>query len=388
MRYVRGVAQKFAAERAISANCVSFVVVDENFRLHAEACAYLASLRAVDRSVNTERVYAGRIARLLNYCEQEMLAWRKLSIDDLRRYLNSLVAQPITHELRSGEVTNQFRSNKTANAIVGTACEFLRYAASRDWVSSELIADLSQPKYLSRPLRGHDWGEDQQHRTIRARTLKLKEIEMAPVTFSHEQLAMVCRAATAARDRFLVLLLAETGIRIGEALGLRREDMHLLQSNGPLGCHTGGPHLHVRRRPNANGALAKSRYPRSIPVTTSLVDAYADYQYVRDEQLAGRDESDFVFVNLSRPPLGAPMRYHNVKKMFDRMAVVVGFPVRPHVFRHTAATRWLAAGTPRDVTQSLLGHASDASMDIYSHPSDGAKRQAVERAAASLEHDE
>jgi integrase/recombinase XerD len=37
-------------------------------------------------------------------------------------------------------------------------------------------------------------------------------------------------------------------MRIGEALGLRREDMHLLPDSRVLGCRHEGPHVHVRRR--------------------------------------------------------------------------------------------------------------------------------------------
>jgi len=39
-----------------------WVVVDPDYALHVEATAFLAGLQAADRSVNTERVYAGRVA--------------------------------------------------------------------------------------------------------------------------------------------------------------------------------------------------------------------------------------------------------------------------------------------------------------------------------------
>lgn len=133
-------------------------------------------------------------------------------------------------------------------------------------------------------------------------------------------------------------------MRIGETLGLRREDMHLLSNSASLGCRVAGPHVHVRRRANANGALAKSRFPRSIPVTEELVGLYADYAHERDRvgEAAG---CDMVFVNLYRQPLGRPLGYHNAKDMFDRLARRAGFAVRPHVLRHTAATRWVRCGS-------------------------------------------
>jgi len=181
------------------------------------------------------------------------------------------------------------------------------------------------------------------------------------------------------RDKLLVAILAESGMRIGEALGLRREDMHLLASNNVLGCSVRDPHIHVRRRANANGSLAKSRFPRSIPVTAGVVDLYADYQFERSEIPEG-DSSDFVFVNLYKPPLGEPLCYHNAKKLFERLSVSMGFSLRPHMFRHSAATRWLESGTPRDVVQALLGHVSPVSMSVYVHPTNESMRAAVEHA--------
>src|SRR4029077_19088420 len=108
--------------------------------------------------------------------------------------------------------------------------------------------------------------------------------------------------------------------------------------HGPFG-HAGMPgarlHIHVRRRANVNGALAKSRYPRTVPVPDDVVGLYADYQHERSR--AGADASDMVFVNLFRPPVGRPMSYANTKDLFDRLAIQLGFAVRPHMLRHTAA---------------------------------------------------
>lgn len=76
------------------------------------------------------------------------------------------------------------------------------------------------------------------------------------------------------------------------------------------------------------------------------------------------------------------MSYANTKELFDRLGRACGFPVRPHMFRHTAATRWLEAGAAPDVVQALLGHVSFASTAIYLHASRERMRDALERTAA------
>jgi integrase/recombinase XerD len=373
----------FTAERAISPvdGSHTFVVVDQDYVIHREASAYLAWLRSADCSPNTERVYAGRVALFLTYCANHRWDWHAISLDDLARFLRALVTVPLARQTISttSSAKIKYRSNGTANAIMTSVCEFLRFSATRGWVSTEFAQNLSHPKYLRHAPPGYDWGEDQQFRIVNGRAIRFREVETAPESLTSDEIATVMGVLTHWRDRLLIALLAATGVRIGEALGLRREDMHLLSTSASLGCSVRGPHLHVRRRINANGALGKSRQPRSIPVTAELVELYAEYQYERSS-VRGGDDSDFVFVNLYRPPIGAPLRYHNAKKLFERLSETVGFAVRPHMLRHSAASRWLEEGTPRDVVQALLGHVSPTSMSRYFHPSDAAKRGAVERA--------
>ncbi|MGW5440490.1 tyrosine-type recombinase/integrase [Nocardia asteroides] len=373
----------FVAERAVlpSDESVAWVIVDSEYRLHAEGCAFLAGLRALDRSPNTERVYAGRIALYLSYCAAAGLAWSQITAVALAGFLRWLTEAPLPDRTRKPQLRNRFRSESTANAIVTTVCEFLRFGSRHGWVPAEVVERLSIPKYLRFLPPGMDAGEDGQRRTVMVKTVRYRIAEPGYEWLTGEQIEVLLGLTRNARDRFLVALMACTGIRIGEALGLRREDLHLLSGSRALGCQVLGPHLHVvRRRRNANSALAKTLKPRSIPVTLDIVGLYADAQFERD-RIARAGESDMVFVNLFRGVIGRAMTYAAVKDMFDRLTARAGFPARPHMLRHSAATRWVRSGVDRDVIQTLLGHASAASMTVYLHASDADKRAAVERVA-------
>ncbi len=142
-----------------------------------------------------------------------------------------------------------------------------------------------------------------------------------------------------------------------------------------------GARLHVRHRANPNGALAKSRFPRTVLASDAVLASYAGYQYER-AALSGGDGTDLVLVNLYHQPLGAAMTYWAAKGFFGRLARGCGFPVRPHMLRHTAATNWVRAGVDLDVVQALPGHASLASTTVYLHARDEDKRRAVEAVAA------
>ena len=371
----------FRAERAISAatDQPAWVVIDEDYVLQPEANSYLAALRARDRSVNTERVYAGRIALYLSYCRRAGLDWRAPSPEALAGFLKYLVAEPIPPRGRN-TVSARYRSKPTANAVMTVVCELLRFGSSQGWVSPSVVNGLSKPKFLVHAPPGFNAGEEGQFRQISAKTIKFAVPHGGFQWLSDDQLAQLTSAEMRPRDRFLIALMAVTGMRIGEVLGLRREDMHLLARAQDLGCQVRGSHVHVRRRVNTNAALAKSRYPRTIPVTDEVVGLYADYQYERYQTRT--EDSDMVFVNQFRPPVGRPMTYSNAKDLFDRLSKRLGFQVRPHMLRHTAANSWRRQGVPRDVLQELLGHVSSSSMEPYFHPTDGEKRRAVERVAA------
>ena len=91
--------------------------------------------------------------------------------------------------------------------------------------------------------------------------------------------------------------------------------------------------------------------------------------------------SDFVLVNLFRPPVGAPMKPDAVNDLFAALRRRAGLqrPVRPHALRHAFASNVLDAGGAIDEVQDLLGHASISSTQVYTHPAVGRLRDAVER---------
>ena len=68
-------------------------------------------------------------------------------------------------------------------------------------------------------------------------------------------LDQVVDAAANARDRFLVVLLLQTGLRIGEALGLRRNDLHFLPGSRNAGCRVRG-----RMCTSSDGSIRTARW--------------------------------------------------------------------------------------------------------------------------------
>ena len=119
---------RYRAERAISPDgSVSWVVVDADYRLHVQGCAFLAGLRGADRSVNTARVHAGRVALFLGWCAANGLDWMRVSLGQMVGFKRWLVESPLPPRRRDGAGSARFRSPGSADAVLGTVCEFLRF---------------------------------------------------------------------------------------------------------------------------------------------------------------------------------------------------------------------------------------------------------------------
>ena len=197
--------------------------------------------------------------------------------------------------------------------------------------------------------------------------MKLRVAKRTPRTLSAEQLVTVLASPTRARDRFLLALLAETGMRIGQALGLRHADFV---------SRVKEVHI-VPRVGNANGARAKLRSPATVPVTAGLVRCYSDYMHAE----YGGIDSDYVFVNLWAGSIGAPMTYASVHQLVGRIRARTGVVFTPHMLRHTHATELIRSGVAIEVVARLLTHQSSATTSqIYVHLDAADVRAALHRA--------
>lgn len=159
------------------------------------------------------------------------------------------------------------------------------------------------------------------------------------------------------RDRLFFAVLAETGMRMGEALSLRHHDFHISGGDTPWVRIVG-------RDDHPHGVRAKSG-ARRIYIGDDLVALYSEYVWqlvgagadVAVEDLA----THFVFVNLARGTKYAPLRpetiYDKVEVITARRADVLPATWTPHWLRHTHATALLLAGVREHVVMRRLGHA-------------------------------
>ncbi|MGZ6669715.1 MAG: tyrosine-type recombinase/integrase [Solirubrobacteraceae bacterium] len=171
---------------------------------------------------------------------------------------------------------------------------------------------------------------------------------------SLEQVAAVIDCQERLRDRFLFALLASTGMRIGQALGLRHEDVVAWERR-----------IVIRAREDASRrARSKGGAEGGVPVPAELMRLWNDYMHEEYRDL----DSDFVFVNLWGGRVGRPLSYSNVDRIVERTQQKVGFHFTAHRLRHTYATLAYRDGVQLEVIGALLTHRSPSSTLIYTHP--------------------
>ncbi|MEX5709135.1 tyrosine-type recombinase/integrase [Parafrankia sp. FMc6] len=358
-----------------------WTVVDVGYRPVPDVDEWLLHERlGRDLAESTTEAYATSVALFLEWCATVGLLWQGASAH-LGRFMHWL-----RHYRRDEPVVlagAPVRDARRVNAVLAAVREFLKHAVSVGTLPAtalDALYDVVEDVGLPVEVRG-------EHGTrLRARPRhRLREPERVVDAASDEEVLALVRACLNARDRFVVLALWRAGLRRGELTGLRREDVHLVPDAARLGCGVKGAHLHVVRRPNPNGAAAKSRRRRAVPADWLVVQAYDAYVLERDAVLAG-GSGDFVLVNLFRPPVGAPMRPGALNELFAELSrrAGLGRPMHPHMLRHAMATNVVAAGGTIDELKDLLGHAWLTSSEAYLHPSADRLRAAVDRVASPL----
>ena len=313
---------------------------------------YLAHLSAVERSPNTVKAYAHDLKDYFVFLGGQGLDWREVRLEDVGEFVAWLRLPPAG---RAGMVAVL----PTVVAAVGAATINRKLSAVSAFYQHHarhgvdlgdlLVAWKPGGRGSFKPFLHHISKGGLQPR----RAISLKEPVKLPRVLTIGEVQSILDACVRRRDRLLFALLHETGMRIGEALGLRHADIDAAQRE-----------VAVVVRDNDNRARTKSGRGRTIPVGAPILRLYADY--LHDEY--GDLDSDYVFVNLFAAPLGQAMSYPAVYDLVLRLRQRTGIDFDPHWFRHTAATRMLRDRVPIEVVSMLLGHASvTTTLDVYGH---------------------
>ena len=327
----------------------SWTVLDHQGEVIEPVERYLAYLAAIERSPNTVRAYAVSLKLWFEFLVAAGLAWDRVSIEDVARFVAWLRA-PAPNVVVLAEGAGVRRPATVNRYLAGVFGFYDHHARTGLGVASELVAWRRVTRGSYKPFLHHVT----RGKPVPTRPARLVVTRRAPRTLDAGQVAAILAACEHLRDRFLLALLAETGMRIGQALGLRHADFVSRDREVRI----------VPRAGNANGARAKLREAAAIPVSTPLVRLYSEYMHIE----YGDIDSDYVFVNLFAEPAGQPLGYPAVHRLIGRIAKRTGVAFTAHMLRHTHATELIRNGVPIEVVARLLTHrSSTTTSQTYIH---------------------
>lgn len=278
-------------------------------------CDHLALERHL--SEHTVAAYRQDLKQLATFLERQRRSLATATYPQLRRFL----AQQMTLGYARASIARR----------VGAIRTFYRWAAARGFVALDPAAGLGRPKVVSRLPAVLRPGE----------AARLVEAPM-PDEGADER-----ATAVALRDRALLELMYGSGLRVGEVCGLTLDRLDL-----------------DRRRVLV---LGKGSKEREVPLSDHALVALRQYLREGRPRMAPRTASAGLFFNRRRKPITP----RDVRAMVEQYGAetLSGRRVSPHTLRHSFATHLLEGGADIRVVQELLGHASVATTQRYTHVS-------------------
>jgi len=289
-------------------------------------------------SPNTVAAYRGDLEQLATFLMRSRTSLGDAPYPLLRRFL----AQQ--HTLGYARATIARR--------VGAIKTFFRWAVSAGRIQTDPSLLLGRPKVVNRL----------------PSVLRPNEAEILAEAPGSEEMNEVTAGdvdplehAVALRDRAVLELLYGSGLRVGEVAGLTVDRLDVPRGRVLV--------------------LGKGSKERDVPISEYAADALRDYLAEGRDQMASEgsgEASRHLFFNRRRKPFSE----RDIRSMVERYGATLlpGRRVTPHTLRHSFATHLLEGGADIRAVQELLGHASVATTQRYTHVSRRRLFDAYERA--------
>jgi len=277
-------------------------------------------------SVHTVDAYRSDVQHLAAFLERQGVPLADASYPLLRRFL----AQQMTLGYARASVARRVAAIRT----------FYRWAAARGLVTADPATLLGRPKVSSRL----------------PAVLRPAEAEALVEAPAPDEAADLVERAVAVRDRAVLELLYGSGLRVAEVAGLTLDRIDLDRGRVLV--------------------LGKGSKEREVPLSDFAVDAVRAYLAEGRHRLMGSG-SAALFFNRKSKPLGT----RDIRALVGRYArgTLSGRRISPHTLRHSFATHLLEGGADIRAVQELLGHASLATTQRYTHVSRARLAEAYQR---------
>jgi integrase/recombinase XerC len=300
--------------------------VSDNFQEILKAFnRHLTSER--DLSVHTVRAYIGDLESLMAHLET-------LKVDQIAQLeLNHLRSWLANQQIKGGARTSLSRRITSIRL-------FTKWAVKNNYLAKDVGTTLATPK-------GH---------RILPGVLEIDEAKTAMDSLATR--ASEEQTPVSLRDVAIVELLYATGARVGELCGLDLNDIDYDRQT-------------IR-------VLGKGNKERTIPFGNPALRALTSWLKQGRDQIAQSQSGDAVFIGAR----GKRIDQRTVRTVvYEALSAIEGIErMGPHALRHSAATHLLEGGADLRTVQEILGHASLATTQIYTHVSTERLQKAFKQA--------
>jgi integrase/recombinase XerC len=272
-------------------------------------------------AASTVAAYRRDLAQLSRFLGRGANGLSTATLDELRRFL--------------AQLTTLGYARASIARRVGAIHTFYRWARGQGVVERDPSVLLGRPRVTSRlPV------------VLRpAEAATLVEAPSADASADADEQAARRARAVALRDRAILELLYGSGLRVAEVAALSATAVDLDRARVSV--------------------IGKGSKEREVPISDFCRDAVAAWVAQGRELLEPEVGTTALFVNLRRRPISP----RDIRRLVGRYggATLSGRRVTPHTLRHSFATHLLEGGADIRAVQELLGHASVATTQRYTH---------------------
>lgn len=342
-----------------------YLLLDDKYQIIDEVYRFLKYLDICGKSPSTLRSYALHLKLYYEYMHDNNIDVLALfdnkelkPVDILCRFIFWLQYPDAANGTFNLNGENAKRSNSTINTIMSTVLSFYQYLSSNNEVSEASVYKIKKTSYQYKSFLY----EMMHHNTITLQSILRKPNPPKQVAaITRNQYIELIQATSNLRDKLMIALMFEGGLRLSETIGLHIEDLTEIQ-DGIISI--------VPRENNENNARVKNYAAGIIKVPDYIIDLIVLYLEEISEY-----NSEYLFINISGPNKGSPLRADTVEKLFLRLSKKINMKVTPHMLRHGFATEKLEAGWQMIDIQAYLRHKNLSSTQIYATYSNELKKE-------------
>ncbi|WP_062354678.1 tyrosine-type recombinase/integrase [Bacillus kwashiorkori] len=363
---------------------INYILVGDDFQEVKVVSDFIAYLRVKNYSPNTLKNYIYDLRYYFEYLEVIQKSHKEIRPKDLVDFISYLKEKPargkpsnvITiQDIAKGHKKTGTLSASTINRILACISSFY------DWVMLNDDGYEGNPlpyvlDYKTGPITDSFKGFlsfVNKGNQAKSRFLKVKAPKQLPRPVSTDKTKLILQSLKTYRDKAILLLSLQGGLRIGEILGITFEDINFRKRE-----------ITVRfREDNPNGSRVKSSKDRVVQLyEQEALNCLNDYiLYERPDS-----DSEYIFLSGKGKTKGLPLSYQGINTIFNYHCKKLGLKVEGkgteltlHAFRHTHATKMYEGGMSLLSLQKRLGHSSPQSTQIYTKVSDNQVKEEYKR---------